>query len=209
LNAAVGRISLVRPTVHISLIELAYDKTKKPGVSPGLPSATVLPSGSTEEHPPGVPRIERRHTAGANIGLSVERGHFVADAGHDVLIAVVIEIEHIDANTRAAARGVGHEAAELPAILAIVDREPAIAVAAHAGNDFGFAVAIEVAAGNEHAAMKQRIVSKELAIHRAVGAAEDADVRPAGQAGSGNDVGFAVAIDISDGNSGATKYIAS
>src|SRR5207237_172114 len=60
------------------------------------------------------------------------------------------------------------------------------------------AVVVRVAGSDEDAAREREIVGEEALQERAIGAAEDFDVRAAARSGSGNDVRHAVAIDVAN-----------
>ena len=74
---------------------------------------------------------------------------------------------------------------------------------AHAGNDVGLAVAVEVAGGDEHAAGERRCEGEEGANECPGGARERLDVRRAAGAGAGDHVGLAVTIHVARRNGDA------
>src|SRR5207248_534066 len=113
--------------------------------------------------------------------------------GHEVGVAVPVQVADRDVNTAVERRGVGVETRQFVAVLAAEDPHVRAAAGAGPGDGVGPAVAVQVAAGHEHAAGEPRVVGVEAVDFVAVLAVEDLDVRPAEVAGPGDDVADAVA----------------
>src|SRR5207253_6051203 len=98
---------------------------------------------------------------------------------------------------------VSEEALDEAAGRAAEDLDVRAAAGAGPGDDVGLAVAVHVARGHGHAAAEERVVGEKRIDHRPRQAVEDLDVRPAGRARAGDQVGEAVAVDVARGDTGA------
>src|SRR5262249_42557532 len=119
-----------------------------------------------------------------------------AGPSHDVDQAIVIEVGRRHTHAALECRNVGKETAHFSAGRSVKYLHVRAAARAGAHDDVGHAVAIQVAAGNIHAAKECGAKCHEAADKYAGGTVEHLNVRPAARTRAGDNVGHAIAVNI-------------
>src|SRR5207245_2197915 len=148
------------------------------------------------KQPAAIARIERGEYLLDRICLAVADLDDVAERGQQVVAAVLVIVHDVDADAGDRAELRNGEAADWLAAVAAEDVDLRPAAWTRAGDDFGLAVAIEIAGGDVDTAVEGRGVGHPLRPELERHAVPHADVRPTADSGGRDDVGEPVAVHV-------------